>query len=496
MSKYNNIPSKGTKVLQDASLNTTITMGRVMDTNDPHQMGRLRVMCPAFGDSKDAPVSSLAWAVYASPFAGSTEIPTRGRSDNKSVGPVAYGMWNIPKVGSTVLIGCIDGNPNQRFWFAAIYPDFSPHTMPHGRFSYNIPGQEGLQGPLTSTESPLDPLALNQIEAFTNAQVSVNAQQSYEWKTRIADGQVAFVNSKFLGRPDECDISKVGDDRNVSHEEPDGNTLIHSQGYQKSRIDPSLQNPITDGTNWDPQTYAWVSPGQHAISMNDSPLTCRTRLRTVGGHQIILDDTNERIYISTAQGKTWIEIDEKGTIDIFSEQDFSLRSKGDINFKTDKSFRVTADEGIHLKAGEEIRLHSQGEFNIKSNQAIRMRSLREIKIEAQSNLHILAAGSNRITAGGTLNLSAEANMLLSSSADIHLNGAPAMLATQSNVKEAFVISRMPDHEPFARTYTKSSTGDQDNNNIIEPEYSYDDPNVGKGSKERGISFNRNARWHR
>ena len=493
MSHYGNLPKRSPESL----LQTYITVGRVIDSNDPHQMGRLRVMCPAFGDSENQTVANIAWAMYASPFAGATEVHRRGRSDNQTQGHVAYGMWNIPKVGSQVLVGCIDGDPSSRFWFAAIYPDFLPHTLPHGRYSYSDTAGDGKpEGPMSSSEQPIVPLALNQEEAFSNVSAGVPAQQSFEWRTRAADKQVSFVNSKYIGRVGECDISALGDDRNVSFSEADGKTITSNQGYAKSRMDPSLKNPITDNVNWDSQVYSWTTPGFHSVAMDDSSTNCRMRLRTSGGHQIIMDDTNERIYISTAQGKTWIEIDEKGTIDIFSEQDFSVRAKGDINFKTDKSFRVTADEGIHLLSNGETRIKSINDTHIHSGGALRLHSLGETRIDSQASLHLITGASARITTGSTLNLSAGANMLLSASPNIFLNGPPAQTASQAEEKHAFVPSRVPDHEPWSRVYTNPSSGDADINNKIEPEYGYNDPAVGTGSAARGRDFIRNTKWHR
>lgn len=493
MSHYGNIPQNK----PSAAFQQYITVGRVVDTNDPHQMGRLRVLCPAFGDSDRQTLSSIAWAMYASPFAGATNASLRGRSDNQTTGPVAYGMWNIPKVGSYVLVGCIDGDPSSRFWFAAIYPHFLPHTMPHGRFSYNTEAGGGEpQGPMSSSETDINPLALNLKEAFTNPEAGVEPNKSFEWRTRAADHQVSYVNSKYLGAPGECDISKVGDDRNLAFTEADGNTISHSQGYVKSRLDPTLKNSTTDNVNWDSQVYAWTTPGFHAISMDDKATNCRMRLRTAGGHQIIMDDTNERIYISTAQGKTWIEIDERGTIDIFSEQDFSVHAKGDINFKTDKAFRVTADRGIHLNSNDEMRLRAAKDVHIRSGSTLRLKALKEMRLDAQANMHLLAGGSGRFTTGATLNLSSGANMMLSASPNIFLNGPPAQTASGAEEKHAFVPSRIPDHEPYARVYGKKSAGDGDANNQFVPEYDYNSEQVGRGSEERGITLTRNDRWHR
>jgi hypothetical protein len=117
-----------------------ITIGEVIDTNDPQQMGRVRAVCPALGDIKNQARKNTPWAMYGSPFAGVNQLTKRGREETESEGPVAYGMWAIPKIGSFVLIMCIDGDPNHRVWLGCLPPQFFPHTMPHGRYSDELIG--------------------------------------------------------------------------------------------------------------------------------------------------------------------------------------------------------------------------------------------------------------------------------------------------------------------------------------------------------------------
>ncbi len=85
-----------------------VTIGTVVDTNDPQQMGRVRAVCLALNDDSNALIKDIPWASYATPFGGTVQEGTMGRNDNPSSGPVAYGMWGIPKIGSQVLIMCLD----------------------------------------------------------------------------------------------------------------------------------------------------------------------------------------------------------------------------------------------------------------------------------------------------------------------------------------------------------------------------------------------------
>ena len=112
------------------------------------------------GDRPDAPVTSLPWAMYCSPFAGTLSCGTRGPNPEKSVteGTVSYGTWMIPKVGAQAFVMCLDGNPMYRVWLGCLPGQFLTHTMPMGRFF-----SEGTEGPFSSTEKTIEPLTTEEV---------------------------------------------------------------------------------------------------------------------------------------------------------------------------------------------------------------------------------------------------------------------------------------------------------------------------------------------
>lgn len=483
----------------DKSTFDGITIGTVVDNNDPQQMGRVRALCPALGDHSSMAIKDIPWAMYGSPLAGIDKNNHRGREAETTSGGISYGMWNIPKVGAQVLIACIDGNPGLRVSLGCIYRQYHTNTIPHGRYFGTV------NGPMSASEEPIQPL-------YDNLQENYGDMKSYEFRSRGADFSAAGLQSDFLGTPYNKSATKP-DDKHVKVTGADGKTFEVTQGYGVSQLDPNGTNSVT-GRQYDSTVYSWTSPGFHGISMDDRSENCRMKFRTTGGHQVILDDTNERIYISTAKGKTWIEIDEQGTIDIFSEQDFSVRSDGDINFTTNKTFRVAAKEGIHLACTEgQIRLHANQDIDIKSEQVLKIESVQDMKIQSHANIHIKAETDSFFTSGSVMNILTGSDLRLTSNGSthltasgqfvangdqIHLNGAagnPATNASPADAKEAFWTSRVPSHESWARTYM-DMTADQDFGNSHTPEYGYDDPNVGTGSSSRGINFNRNTLWRR
>ncbi len=108
----------------------TISVGRVMDTNDPMQMGRVRVFIAGL-DNNQQDVGDLPFAIYCSPFAGWQSKQSRGPEDGVyTQGPVAFGMFNIPKVGTDVLIAYLNGDPTYRIWFGALYGMLLSGTIP------------------------------------------------------------------------------------------------------------------------------------------------------------------------------------------------------------------------------------------------------------------------------------------------------------------------------------------------------------------------------
>lgn len=507
----------------------TISIGRVMDTNDPMQMGRIRVYVPGL-DHNYSTVGDIPFALYCSPLAGHQQVQSRGPVDNTyTQGPVAYGMFNIPKVGTDVLIACLDGNPNQRIWFGAIFGAFLTSTLPHGRFSFKSPFDTAgtPDGPLSATEQPIQPIYDNLTTTFerstavasNDGAIGLDARINFEWRSRGLDYQAASLGNIQRTNPSQ-NVSNLTDDRNVSFTEEDGTAFKQgqfTQGYALSQIEPNVPYDPTlvdTGQNFDPQTYSWTTPGFHSISLDDRPENCRIRMRTTSGHQILLDDTNERIYIATAKGENWIEMDQKGNIDIYTSGRLSCHAESDINFTTGGSFRVNATSGIHLVTGGDIRLSANQDISLISLQSIRANSTSDILFQSEANIQALAGsslilsstqnteinatGSANITTQQSMNLLAQNNILTqSTTGTIQLNGptpSTAAIASASNATEGYFTNRVPEHEPYGRIMMLQTATDNDSGNSFQLELNYDSPQVGR--VEFGVPITRNPRWHR
>lgn len=366
------------------SLNMSMTLGIVVDTDDPLEQMRLRVFCPSLNDNPKK-LHHLPWAIYISPFAGSINSSsyTRGydSSNCTSEGATQYGFMAPLEQGAHVLIGCVDGDPRRRFYLGAAYEHQEMHGTLTGRWKWS---DGAIDGPLTSTDSPLEPLHTNLLKAFKD-------NTSREWRTRAADYQPVAVRED-IGEVPNNNKKTYLDQQNdkMTEAEPDAwvKPYVGAHGY-----DWSGQKAL--GSFMNSRVYGLSTPGMHTFFMDDRAFNSRIKFRTTAGHQIIMDDTNERIYINTSEGNSWIEMDKSGNIDVYSERRISFHAKKDINFTTDETFRVKAKKGIHLYAGDndkqedlpnppedgEIRIQSESDMHIISSKNIRQLSILDNLIE-------------------------------------------------------------------------------------------------------------------
>lgn len=314
-----------------------ITDGIVKDVEDPQQNGRVKIWCPAL-DGEHLDLDRIPWAEYATPFGGVTNNFKVGRNKTTQEGPKSYGFWAIPKIGSQVLVFLLNGDPTRRFYFASFYGMHRNRSLPFGR---NL-NETNEPGPWTDSYNELQPSYDNLRIAFQDRMSSIQAK-----------------NRGFFER--QASQAKT---------EKDG-----VDGYAKD---------TSDGKYFDPQTYCLTTPGGHFIVLDDAPDNCRVRMRSTEGNQIIIDDTNERIYVSTAKGKTWIELDEDGHMHVFGSESVSVRAGKDVNLYADRDLNVEVGRHINMKAlSGEFRLQAKDRIDIRSESG-------SIYQTACDNFHIMA----------------------------------------------------------------------------------------------------------
>ncbi len=427
-----------------------LTAGKVEDTNDPEQMGRVRVRCAKYGDKLSKSLPDLPWALPVSPLAGVMTHGLRGTEQSSIDAPVPYGMWNVPKVGSYVLVGCIDGDMSKRFYIGGLHPQFLASSLPHGRYVWRKAEAGGghPEGPYSPDEIPIEPLYSSITQQFTAPDAGL-ARRATGTPTDPRKG-----NAEYASRGADMQASALDEDQTQDLRVGPGNTIadhrqgeaiqypkvdgtprtVFSPGYGIDQMEPTERyGPETGYVNYDSHNYSWTTPGFHSFSMNDRYDQCRIRVRTTSGHQIIMDDTNERIYISAAGGGAYIEIDKVGNIDVFAAKNISTHAKGDINFYSDKTIRMQAEQGVHIQSGEgEFRVHTAEDIHIRTEKSLRTYSGEETRIEATADYHTLVGGIMYVKSTGDINIKSSAKVNVDATGDINIKSAAKMSAESTD----------------------------------------------------------------
>jgi hypothetical protein len=361
--------------------------GVVVDTNDPQQMNRMKVWVPAVdGDLYN--VADLPWVTYVSPLAGQTRNYPAGPGADEGKGLVSYGMVMTPKIGAQVIVSFVYGDPNKRIYVGSFFRDHGNRSLPAGRNS------ELGAAPLTDTLDPLEPQASNLAAQFGGDLSASEAQTRGVFERQVAQAKTA----------------------------KDG-----AEGYQQNVVTPTEATATGDKKRpvYDPQTYALTTPGRHSIIMQDHPTTGRVRIKTAAGHQVILDDANERVYISTARGAVWIELDQDGRLHARADAGVHLSTGGDFEVAAAGAIRLAAGKGVHVQAGAEMSLAACAGLSLSG---------KGVNLESTAAFNVLAAGS-----------------LVQTGSQIHLNGPKAAGATCPTPPAV-----VPAHEPWKRPASKGA----------------------------------------
>ena len=422
-----------------------LSVGLVVDADDPLQQGRLRVFCPAYNDNPKK-ILHLPWCAYVSPMGGSVNNTAYARGhipgNESSTGSIHYGFWSIPEVGSHVLVGCINGDARRRFWLGCLPSHQETHTLGSGRFKH-----EGgaVNGPLTSDGQPIQPQYDKMMEAFNNE------NDSSEWKTRAAEYQLSAITD----RPSPDKSAYIDDDlETIQQNEQDEwvREILGEHGYDWT----SYKNL---GAFLSSKVHSWTTPGFHSITADDRPFNSRIKIRTAAGSQLILDDTNERIYVSTSGGKSWIEMDAAGNIDVYAERRLSMHAEKDVNISAGESIRMKANNFISMYAGD-----SRGQTPLTEQLAqgeIRINSAADMHLNVGGDLHGNVDGTVDINFGGETNVGVDSDINVGALGDINFAAADVTFTISGKGTTIDTLTEFLDD--FVSTYNDHSHVDAGSN---------------------------------
>jgi len=455
---------------------------------DPTRAGRLQVFIPDLGASDPEDRTSWSTVSYASPFRGKTQGHVASLSEYTQDGDwssqatadeensfQSYGFWFIPPdIGVRVLCIFVNGDLSQGYWFACINDSFDSYmtpgigSAPASSYIWN-PGQmrthQKLQNYIQLATGEI-PSRLPVSEATRSAQTTSGTTTTNSPSISNLDTVKKYPHifqTLRAGIQGLCfDLTRGVTSTTSVRESPSNAYGITTPGRYWMMSDKTSSQQFLESPDSD-MLLKNFRTGGHQLIMDDGTmegLDQMFKIRSSKGNMILLDDTNEQIYIVNAQGTAWIEMTASGRIDIYSQGDFSLRSQGSVNIHAEQDFNVHARGNINVKSEKISNWQSQGNLNLKTSATATVFSQGNMNIGTQQTLDLSAQlninaeshqdtnwksqnykllatagatlfgqGSVNIGATGSLNVYSTASLSLSSTGKVVISGTPLLQNT-------------------------------------------------------------------
>lgn len=334
-----------------------IYVGIVKNNVDPTRCGRLQVWIPETGGDEDEP-KNWRTVSYASPYMGFTNIPKSSQTNAWNTVAHTYGMWMVPPdIGVEVLVLFVGGDPLHGYWFACVNSNLSRYMMP-GLASAKYMDDTNASAEMKAAKVPG---VLYPVTEF-NENLAANYKAAFLSNPKpIHETQAKILRSQGLDRDDIRGAVSSSSQR----ETPSYVFGISTPGrpLNDPAENPEFLKKVKDGTLTADDYAVTTRKGGHQFVMDDGDVSGRdqlVRLRTAHGHQIMMHDSNNTMYIANADGSIWIELgpgeDGKGRLDIFSQGPINVRTQNTMNLHVDKDLNINVGGNFHVRSGKKTQI--------------------------------------------------------------------------------------------------------------------------------------------
>lgn len=415
------------------------TVTNVLDNNF---MGVLQVKLQHAGSGNSDYSGQHLPVKYMSPFFGSTSEKFVKDINDYDNTQKSYGMWMVPPdVGTTVVVIFMQGSPKYGYWIGCV-PDDSANFMVPGiaatKFAID-PDEERVPvaeyNKLANAEIADPTRATKPQHPFTKA-LSTQGLLKDDIRGITTSSSRREAPSMVFGisTPGPIDaagpkgqVGTIDDFATVPVSRLGGTTFVMDDGDDKFlREKPASESP---------PVYFNIENGETGGN-EKIPHNELVRIRTRTGHQILLHNSEDLIYIGNARGTTWVELTSNGKIDIYAEDSISVHTKNDLNIKADRDINLEAGRNVNIKATgtapEPAAAPATGTGTPEKKSG-------RIQLESTANINLLSLADTKITSIGNSHINSTGNHL-ETAKEIHMNSAvkPAELA------EALKIFKLPD----------------------------------------------------
>jgi len=392
-------------------------LAEVTNNIDPTYMGGLEVALFKGIPSSIETQGGTFTVKYLSPFYGVTSLRYEG-TNPKDFNDVqkSYGMWAVPPdVGTIVMVIFIDGDPQQGYWIGCVPDRFQNHMVPGIAASKSInvtPEQRQKYG------TDYLPVA-----EFHKSSQTLNGLLVHN----IPKPVHPFAD-RLLAQGLLLDTVRGVTSSSARRDLPSSVFCISTPG-------PIDKNGKTGTVGYESKKPVPVSRlGGSTFVMDDGDangLNELVRIRTRTGHQILLHNSADIIYIANSKGTAWIELTSMGKIDIYAEDSVSIHTKGDFNLRADRDFNLEAGRNFNVATSEgEVNFNVRKDFNIIADTMkiapagnFNLVSGADIKLSSVKNFNTAAGGESKHSSTGKFSLASGAALSIGASGNLSLSGS-------------------------------------------------------------------------
>lgn len=403
-------------------------LAQVVGHLDKKYMGTLEVQLlktNSSGNSELEPDQTLI-VRYASPFYGVTPYKALGGNDDYQSTQKSYGFWAVPPdVGTKVLVMFVEGDRSQGYWFACVPDEYMNFMVPDGRASTEVTSDttpsnlKGKKLPVGEYNKKLpqdgtDPTVFKKPynKDFTGV-LEVQGLLNDEVRGTTTTSARREVPSAVFGINTPGPVDKrqnapkykrglKGGEADVFVNRLGGSSFVMDDGDDKF----IRRTHAADGPPLYVNKEAGEQGGDETIPQNEL-----IRIRTRTGHQILLHNSEDLIYIANSRGTAWIELTSDGKIDIHADDSISIQTDQDIN--------LTAERDINMEAGRNINMRAAARWSDGRPTHNGLRS-GQVHIESEFDLRLVSGRATQLKTAETLDLNIDREFRISSENDLHI----------------------------------------------------------------------------
>ena len=439
-------------------------LAKVVSHLDPTYMGCLEVQIMREVGNDVNSDGQLTTVKYLNPFYGVTGAEHVTDTDDYDNTQKSYGMWFVPPdPGTLVVVIFIGGDPRKGYWIGCVQDE---------GMNFMVPGLAATEYVVSDTkteDSERVPVAEYNKVANENTQDPTKRQKPQHPLTEFLVNQGLIkddtrgittsssrreVPSTVFGISTPGPIDKTGKRGKIGKAEH----LI--DGAFVSRLGGSTFVMDDGNDKFIRKTNASEGPPEYADLLNGDtdgdvkiPHNECIRFRTRTGHQILLHNSEDLIYIGNSRGTSWIELTSDGKIDIYAEDSISVHTKQDMNFYADRDINLEAGRNMNIKVGGEMHTHTIADhiLIVDGNQKIHIKKdsdhtiVGNTKEKVVGNFDLNVDGHIYQTSGKENHTNAGGN-IVETAPQVHMNGPTATKAEKAELPQRLKLHTLPDQD--------------------------------------------------